>query len=205
MGSSTTHLVCKKGDSQVRYLETIPLTNRRSAFSFWTGSQLFVAVVYGFSCSWCTWFSLPLRGLPQWWLTGCWWKQEPTVFKPGPLGPMAQCPLWTTLMELFFSISEVGLKRNKNLGCLVHFNHLWMEPKEEVIFALPIARHEATWMVVECMVLLWCSYCWSGDLHCTDSIVGPLWTKFVALLNHQLPYLDSIEELVSLHTKFFKG
>jgi len=42
---------------------------------------------------------------------------------------------------------------------LVHFNHLWMEPKEEVIFAVPIARHEATWMVVECMVLMCCSYC----------------------------------------------
>ena len=45
VGSSTTHLLCKKGDSQVRYLETIPLTSRRSAFSFWTGSQLFVAVM----------------------------------------------------------------------------------------------------------------------------------------------------------------
>ena len=49
----------------------------------------------------------------------------------------------------------------------MHLNHLWMEPKEEVIFALTIARHEATWMVVECVR----SFC--------DAVIAEVVTWFV--------------------------
>jgi len=83
-------------------------------------------------------FLLPLRGLPQWWLTGAWRRQEP-IYTRSPWADGLMSPLKdvkVTLLLNFWVRAECTMKRKKKFllpvglepgtsgSAVQHFNHL---------------------------------------------------------------------------------